>query len=106
VALAAAYRTVSTWIGGYQGEVTISNPGQVASGAWTVAITLPLLGLTVNGAQGADYRQSGRITTFTPTATTGAISPGSSVRFAFSVNGVGQPTGCSVDGRACTGLPG
>jgi hypothetical protein len=104
--LSAGYRTASNWIGGYRGEVTIDNAGSTEASGWTVAVTLPLLGLAVSTAQGAEFRQSGRVVTFTPTGDTRTVSPRGTVRFQFTVNGVGEPTGCTLDGQTCTGLPG
>jgi hypothetical protein len=37
---------------------------------------------------------------------TRSVAPGGSVRFDFAVDGVGVPSGCAVDGRPCTGIPG
>ena len=104
--LSGGYRTASTWIGGYRGEVTVNNSGEAQASGWTVSITLPLLGLAVRTAQGAEFRQSGRTVVFTPTADTRTVGPRGSVRFEFTVDGVGEPTGCTLDGRTCAGLPG
>ncbi len=104
--LSASYRTASTWIGGYQGEVTIRNDGDADVDDWTSTVTLPLLGLTVGSVHGARFRQNGRTVTFTPLAQAGTVSSGGTVRFDFSVDGVGQPTACTVDGRSCAGVSG
>ncbi|NLT55166.1 MAG: chitin-binding protein [Actinomycetales bacterium] len=37
----ASVRTVSSWSGGFQGEVTVRNNGSSALSGWTVTITLP-----------------------------------------------------------------
>jgi hypothetical protein len=104
--LAASYRTAQRWIGGYKGEVTIDNSGGVVADGWTVSVTLPLLGLAVSDTHGAEFRQSGRTVTFTPTGDTRAVGVSGSVHFDFAVNGVGEPTGCTVNGAACAGIPG
>jgi uncharacterized protein YndB with AHSA1/START domain len=105
-ALTAIYRTTSTWIGGYLGEVSIRNSGDTSVGGWTTTIMLPLLGLTVGSVHGAQFRQNGRVVTFAPADDTGAVPPHSVIRFDFTVDGVGQPTACTVDGRACAGVSG
>jgi hypothetical protein len=104
--LAAAYRTQSTWIGGYEGLVTISNPGQVPVSGWNVRITLPLLGLKVSSADGATYRQEGKTVLFTPTDGTRVVSGDKAVQFTFKVAGVGTPSGCDINGRACEPVSG
>lgn len=106
IELTASYRTASTWIGGYQGEVTIRNGGDADVDGWTSTITLPLLGLTVGSVHGAKFRQNGRTVTFIPIVSTGTVSSRGTVRFDFSVDGVGQPTACTVDGRSCAGVSG
>jgi hypothetical protein len=90
IELTATYRTASTRIGGYQGEVTIRNGGDADVDGWTSTITLPLLGLTVGSVHGARFRQNGRTVTFVPIV----VSSHGTVRFDFSVDGVGQPTAC------------
>jgi hypothetical protein len=105
--LTAGYETVAhtglLGLTGYQGRVTISNPGQVTVSGWTVTISLPV-GETVNGATGAAYSQQGSTVTFTPSGGTGTVPAGGSVRFTFSVGGLlaGDPTGCAIDGRSCS----
>jgi hypothetical protein len=106
VVLTASYRTASTWIGGYRGEVTIRNGGDADVDGWTSTITLPLLGLTVGSVHGAKFRQNGRTVTFTPAVDTGTVSSHGQVHFDFSVDGVGEPIDCTVDDRPCAGVSG
>lgn len=103
--LRATYRTESARLGGYRGAVTIDNSGGVPVQGWTVVIMLPLLSLTISEATGAEYRQDGGTVAFTPTADTQRVGPGERVLFTFEVNGVGSPTGCSVEGAPCDGMP-
>jgi hypothetical protein len=104
--LTAAYETVARTgllgVLGYQGRVTIRNPGQVPVSGWTVTISLPA-GETVNGATGAAPSQHGTTVTFRPSGGTGTVPAGGSVSFTFSVGGLlaGDPTGCAIDGRSC-----
>lgn len=104
--LAGSYRTASTWAGGYTGEIIIRNGGDAGVDGWTSMITLPMLGITVEAADGAQVRQDGRSVTFTPVPATGAVSAHGEVRFGFTVNGDGPPTACTVDGRPCDGVSG
>ncbi len=103
-ALTATYRAQETWISGYRGEVSIGNPTDAGVDGWTVTVTLPLPGLTVSAVRGAQVEQRGRVVTFIPTGDTRSLAPRGSIRFDFAVNGAEQPTGCTVDGRACDGL--
>jgi hypothetical protein len=104
--LHAAYATVgqSGLLGltGYDGQVTISNPGSVTVNGWTVTISLPS-GEQVSQASGAGYTQSGTTVTFRPASGTASVSGHGSVRFTFGVTGLlaGPPTGCAIDGRPC-----
>jgi hypothetical protein len=92
-------------VGGYDGQVTISNPGEVTVSGWTVTISLSDSGpgKPKVTASGASVRQGGSSVTFTPTGDTATIAAHGSVQFSFSVEAVvgGQPTGCSIDGRSC-----
>jgi uncharacterized protein YndB with AHSA1/START domain len=103
-ALTATYRAQETWNGGYRGEVSIGNPTEAGVDGWTVTVTLPLPGLTVSAVRGAQVEQRGRVVTFIPTGDTRSLAPRGSVRFDFAVDGAGQPTGCTVNGRPCDGL--
>jgi uncharacterized protein YndB with AHSA1/START domain len=103
--LTAVYRTEVLRLGGYRGLVTITNPSDEAVNGWTVVVTLQVLSLTVRSATGAQYKQDARTVTFTPKSDTQVVPARGSVRFTFEVNGVFFPTSCTVDGRACTGIP-
>ncbi|MEU4219563.1 polysaccharide deacetylase family protein [Actinoplanes sp. NPDC026623] len=83
---AATYRTAGTWNGGFQGEVTVANPGTTTLNGWTVTLTLPA-GTTI-----------GSLWNGVNTGTTGAVSvagasynatlaPGQSTTFGFVASG-------------------
>ena len=85
-ACTATYRTVSTWTGGYQGEVTVANNGSATLSGWTVQLTL------------ADGQTLANVWNGTATGTSGAISvrnagyngslgANASTTFGFLVNG-------------------
>lgn len=59
---AATYRTAGSWGGGFQGEVTVTNPGTTTLNGWTVTVTLPA-GTTI-----------GSLWNGVSTANTGAVS--------------------------------
>jgi uncharacterized protein YndB with AHSA1/START domain len=104
-ALAARYRTVEARpLGGYRGEVVVSNTGGSRSGGWTVTITVPLLAL-VTGVEGPPPRLNGTAWTFSGAA----LPPGGSARVVFDValdilDGQQRPLSCDVGGTACAGL--
>jgi hypothetical protein len=74
-ALTAEFRTVETWVGGYRGEISVLNTGRRPVDGWTATITLPLLGLVVDSVHGAQFRQSGKTVTFTPSTRRGPYRP-------------------------------
>ncbi|MDN3270188.1 cellulose binding domain-containing protein [Streptomyces sp. MA15] len=94
----AAFRTVNSWSGGYQGEVTVRNGGSTALRAWTVELTL---------AQGQSLGSvwNGRNTGTTGTITVrnaewnGALAPAGSTAFGFTVDGgPGAPSSLTCTG--------
>jgi hypothetical protein len=94
---------------GYRATVTVTNPGPTAAGGWTVTLTLPRTTLTVTDVSGAKARQDGATWTFTPQDGAPAVPPSGSVQLAFHVRGAtlvsAKPTGCTINGRPCEGLP-
>jgi endoglucanase len=103
--LTAAYHKESTHLGGYQGSVTVINPSRETVSGWTVVMTLAPLSLAVSDAGGVQHTQDGQTVIFTPTTDIRLIAPGGSIVFTFEVDGVGSPSGCTVDGKACSGIP-
>jgi len=103
VALRARYQTIGTVDPlGYQGEVTITNPGRSAVTGWTVTLTLPP-GEVVSGASGVHFRQNGATVTFTPIGRGRFVPVQGTVRFTFTVNpgAGGPPVGCAIDDHRC-----
>ncbi|MGW1952635.1 cellulose binding domain-containing protein [Streptomyces sp. NPDC001920] len=93
-ACTASYRTVNSWQGGYQGEVTVTNAPAAAASGWTA---------TVEPVDGARLTQvwDGTLSTTREGAVTvanaswnGALEPGASVTFGFI-----------ADASAATGAP-
>lgn len=100
----ARYRTLSSRLFGYTGEVRLDNSGDAASRDWTVTVTVAA-GSTVTTAAGADYRQDGRQVTFTGPP----VDADDSIRFEFEVIGdrrIGpkRPDGCTIGESSCAGL--
>jgi Cellulose binding domain len=104
--LRAHYRTTgpvgTLGIDGYEGEVTVSNPGGIGVTGWTVTLTLPA-GQTLADASGVHYRQDGTTVTFTPIGRIRWVPAQGSVRFTLTVRATfgDPPTSCAINGRPC-----
>ncbi|MDP9795520.1 uncharacterized protein YndB with AHSA1/START domain [Catenuloplanes nepalensis] len=108
--LTAAYATDGDWAFGYRGKVSLTNPGVFQNGTWTVVLTLKNP-ITVTKADGATFTQSGETVTFTPAAGVSPIgASGGTGSFTFEADLKGalfadrEPTACTINGRACTGV--
>lgn len=99
--LGADYETRRTRLLGYDGEITVRNTGQAAAQQWAVVVTLRE-GAEVTEADGAEFRQEGRVVTFTGAA----LGVAASVTFSFEVDdatlGEKGPTACEVQGKPCS----
>jgi hypothetical protein len=84
--------------GSGSGSVTISNPNGAAASNWTVRLTVT--GDNTVSASGASADRSGDTVTFRG----GAVAANGSLTFSFSVSGTldTDPSGCSVNGNACS----
>ncbi|MDR7274768.1 cellulose binding domain-containing protein [Catenuloplanes atrovinosus] len=108
--LSAAYATDADWAFGYRGKISLSNPGTVQNGAWTVVITLKSP-IAVTKADGATFTQSGENVTFTPAPGVLPVgAAGGTASFTFEADLKGalfsdrEPTACTINGRACSGV--
>ncbi|MEV4656023.1 SRPBCC domain-containing protein [Micromonospora sp. NPDC049301] len=101
--LTANYRTDSSRLFGYTGEVVVGNPGGAPAADWVVVVTLAE-GSSVDDVDGADWRQDGRAITFTGAA----VPAGGSRTVRFDVRDsrpkAREPEGCTVGGNPCAGL--
>ncbi|HKT00303.1 MAG TPA: cellulose binding domain-containing protein [Rugosimonospora sp.] len=90
-ACAATYRTVSSWQGGFQGEVTVTNSGSSATTGWKVTLTNPS-GQTISQMWNATMTVSGAVVTATNVGYNGALSTGGTTTFGFLANNPGTPS--------------
>ncbi|MEJ3745399.1 lytic polysaccharide monooxygenase [Actinomycetes bacterium KLBMP 9797] len=92
-ACSATYRTTSSWNGGYQGEVTVTNTGTAAIGSWRVGLTVPS-GHTVTQAWNGTLSGSAPNYTVANAGHNGSVNAGSSTSFGFLSNSsaAGTPT--------------
>jgi endoglucanase len=80
----ATYKTLTSWAGGFQAEVTVRNTGTAAGNAWTVNWTFPAgtsVGSLWNGVAGTPA------VTVRNAAHNGALAAGASTTFGFVGNG-------------------
>ncbi|MET8352374.1 MULTISPECIES: SRPBCC domain-containing protein [unclassified Micromonospora] len=100
--LTASYRTDSSRLFGYTGEVVVENPGGAPVADWVVVVTLAESS-TFDDVDGADVKRDGRTLTFSGPA----VPAGGSKTFQFDVRDsrpkAREPEGCTVDGNPCAG---
>ncbi|GAB2900269.1 glucuronyl esterase domain-containing protein [Streptomyces mayteni] len=95
-ACGAGYRTVNSWSGGFQGEVTVTNTSGAALTGWSVGLTLAPGQSISNLWNGQQSGTSGAITVRN-TQWNGALAPNGTVTFGFTVSGASStaPSGIS-----------
>jgi len=85
-ACTAAYRTVSSWTGGYQGEVTVTNNAATALSGWTVGLILAS-GQTISSLwNGTNTGTSGSVTVKNASYN-GNVAAGASTTFGYTATG-------------------
>ncbi|MCZ7436770.1 endo-1,4-beta-xylanase [Micromonospora sp. WMMC241] len=82
----ATYRTVSSWGGGFQGEVTVANNGSTALSGWTVRLTLAGGQTIANVWNGINTGTSGTVSVRNADYN-GSLGANASTTFGFLVNG-------------------
>ncbi|MEH1099622.1 cellulose binding domain-containing protein [Micromonospora sp. CPCC 205561] len=96
----ASYRVVGRWQGGFQGEVTVRNPGTAPIAGWTVRFALPD-GQRISQSWNARLTQSGAEAVARNTDWNGSLAPGAQAAFGFLANTAGTPAeppaGCTTD---------
>jgi chitin-binding protein len=90
-ACAATYRTTNSWPGGFQGEVTVTNPGTAGINGWTVGWTLAS-GTTISSLWNGTYTTSGSSVTVKNANYNGSIAAKGTTTFGFVANSTGGPT--------------
>ncbi|WP_433357436.1 SRPBCC domain-containing protein [Micromonospora saelicesensis] len=101
--ITARYETDSSRLFGYTGEIVVGNPGGAPVADWAVVVTLAE-GTTVDDVDGANWRQDGRVITFTGAA----VAAGGSQTISFDVRDsrpkAREPESCTIGGQQCAGL--
>ena len=86
----ASVTTVSTWTGGYQVSVNVTNTGKVATTAWKTVLTLPGSD-AVASSWNAVTTASGQTVSAANASYNGSLAAGSSTSWGMTVNGSGPP---------------
>jgi len=102
--IAARYAVKDTWSGGYSAEIVIT--ATAPADGWTVVLTMPE-GVDVSTAWEADFRQNGRIVTFTPKSWNRTLANGTQIAIGFQASATGnaasgQPVSCTINGLPCS----
>ncbi len=94
---AAAYSLVSSWPGGFQGQVVVTNTGSGTLNGWTVAWTFPG-GQQISDLWNGSYAQSGETVTVGNASYDGTLAPGATATIGFTgtyTGGNNAPPGVS-----------
>ena len=90
-ACGASYQVVSSWQGGFQADVAVSNTGSATSRGWTVSWALPS-GQTVSQVWNGSLTTSGGTATVTNAGYNGSLAPGAGTSFGMIVSGSAAET--------------
>ncbi|RKN46788.1 GDSL-type esterase/lipase family protein [Streptomyces hoynatensis] len=93
-ACTATTRTIGSWNGGWQGEVTVTNSGSSALSGWRVTFVLPS-GVTVSQVWNGTYDATAG--TVTNAAWNGGLAPGATAAFGYiAASPAGTPAGLTA----------
>ena len=96
-----SYRSINTWPGGFQGELTVSNTGTTTLNPWRVTWTWPS-GVTLSSGWNATVTQSGTTVTAAAPSYAPSLAPGASVSIGFTANGsAASPADVQLNGVPC-----
>ncbi|WP_204047272.1 glycoside hydrolase family 6 protein [Microbispora siamensis] len=87
----AVYKVVSSWQGGFQGEVTVTSAGASAINNWTVKWTMPG-GQSISQSWNANLTGSTGSITASNLSWNGSLAPGASATFGFLASSSGTPS--------------
>jgi len=87
----ATYATTSTWSGGFQAQVTVTNPSTSTMYGWTVGWVLAN-GETINSAWNGTLSQAGSLASVKGVDWNRTLAPGASASFGFTANSAAAPT--------------
>ncbi|TXS49339.1 hypothetical protein EAO75_14215 [Streptomyces sp. uw30] len=91
----ASFRTVSSWQGGFQGEVTVTNAPASSASGWTATLVPPDGARVTQVWDGTLATSPDGRTTVSNASWNGSLAPGASVTFGFlaaTSSSAGQPS--------------
>jgi hypothetical protein len=100
-----AYSVTSSWQGGFQGGITITNNGPAIT-SWTLDFAFPANNEAITGGWGGTYTQNGRSVSVANASYDGALATGAATTIGFIANAgppVTAPSYFSLNGFACNG---
>jgi hypothetical protein len=100
----AVFTRVAQWPAGYVGNITIRNDTAVTLDGWRVEFDLAA-GTRVTSSYSGVFARSGDHYTVRNETWNGTLAPGSSATFGWVADGQGTPTGCTLNGLDCAGVP-
>jgi cellulase/cellobiase CelA1 len=98
-ACSGAYSVVSSWPGGFQGQVVVTNTGSATLNSWQLGWTFPG-SQAVSNLWNGSYTQSGGNVTVTNQSYNGTLAPGASTTIGFTATYSGSNT--APPGVSCT----
>ncbi len=87
----AAYSVTSSWSGGFQGQVTITNPNTTTINSWTASWDLAN-SETITSAWNGTLSQAGTLATVKSASWNSQLAPSASTSFGFTANYSGSGT--------------
>jgi predicted carbohydrate-binding protein with CBM5 and CBM33 domain len=88
---AATYAITNSWAGGFQAQVTVTNPTTATMFGWHAGWVLPD-GETINSSWNGTLSQSGSLATVTAASWNSQLAAGASASFGFTANFTGTAT--------------
>lgn len=99
----ATFTSAGDWGTGHQASVQVTNGTTSTASTWTLEFDLPA-GTTITSSWDADVTRTGNHYKVTSKSWAGPFAPGASQTWGYVGSGpFAQPTGCTVNGAACTG---
>ena len=90
-ACSGAYSVTSSWPGGFQGQVVVTNTGPAALSGWKLGWTFPG-SQVINNLWNGGYTQAGAAVTVTSESYDGTLAPGASTTVGFTATYSGSNT--------------
>lgn len=87
----ASYSLSQTWPGGFQAQVTVTNPTTTMMNGWTVSWVVPD-GEAVSSSWNGTLSQAGSLATVTAASWNSQLAAGASTSFGFTANFSGTPS--------------